>query len=366
MSMLFALMASKVDLERRAQATIKATPGVIPAGTKVKSKDTEEEGVVVDQAGDVGTLQEGEVRVNWTPASREAFTSVVHKDRLEIIPDKLLGGLETLLADLSAPGYISLQAAPPVAEPPSRGQAPQREDLSERANENLKTLSQPPTAIEHMKKGPKELTKEVARSAPEASKEETALVESAEKLEGEIKSLQDQIAAATGELTKSMGEKKASLITTLNTLYELMDKNGRRVTRLKDKIIAIDEKREVKEANLSPAAKKKVEEIKAKIDRKSEELKALKDEIKDLTAEQFQKYGGTETEQRRVTEAPNPDMKVASLASLTSLVAAGHEKALTIQAGIIDVLKTVWNKLKSVFGGFDEIENDVDELAGLA
>ncbi len=277
------------------------------------------------------------------------------------------GALDLLLADLKAPNSISVQAAPPAAatEPPSRGGAPQREGLTERAQENLTTLSQPPAVVERMKKGPKELTKEVARSAPEANSEETRLVTAATSLESDIASLQAQIAQATETLSKSLGESKLGLVTTLNTLYELMDKNSRRVIRLKDLIVAVDEKRDIKSANLSPAAKKKAEEITAKIEKKAAEIKELKEEVQALTEEQFSKYGGTETEKRRVTTAPNPDM-VASLVAVFGLMGTHPEKASSIRAGVVEMLKTVWERLKSVFSDFDSLDKDVAEYSSLA
>ena len=144
-----------------------------------------------------------------------------------------------------------------------------------------------------------------------------------------------------------------------------MDKNGRRVTRFKDMIIAVDESRNIKSANLSPQAIKKAAELKAKVDRKNAEIEDLNAEIKELTAEQFKKYGGVETEEPRVTDFPNPDMK-AGLVRLSTLLAKKPEQAQVIRAGIIEVLKSMWNKFKTIFSGLDELEQDVNEYTQLA
>lgn len=270
--------------------------------------------------------------------------------------------MTAMLADLRSPGYFL--TADPVAEPTSRGGAPSREGMTDRAKENLQTLVQKPAAIKQMKKGPQSLSKEVARSSPEASKEETALLESAVGLESEIEALTVQIAEAIKALTTAKGERQAALITTLNTLYEVMDKNKRRVVKFKDQIVAADEKRDIKSAAKSPAAIKKSEEIQAKMDKKKEEIKALAEELAALTEEQFVKYGGVETEKRDVAMFPNPDM-AASLAKLCNLLATS-DKVSVIRAGVLEMLKSIWNKLKTAFSGLDDIEKDVAEYEKLA
>jgi len=280
---------------------------------------------------------------------------------LVVSADRVLGRLEDEGVAVTIEG---LRAADPVAEPKSRGGAPQTEDLAPRAAEAVDTLSTPPSKIDKMKKGPKSLTKEVAQSAPEANAGESALLTSANALETEIAVLETQMAAAVSELKKSTVDRKQSLITALNTLYEVMDKNKRRVIRFKEAIIAVDEQRDIKEANLSPQAKKKAEEAKAKMDKKREEIKAIQEELEALTSAQFEKYGGKQTEVRRITETPNPAM-AASLGRLCGLLGAG-ESFVALRAGILDTLKSLWSKLKTAFDGFDGIEKDIQDYAELA
>lgn len=251
---------------------------------------------------------------------------------------------------------------PPVKEPKSRGTAPQKEEMREKGKERTETKTTPPSALSRTK--PKSLTKDISKSAPEATEQQASAVEAVLELESSVEAIDQQIEEAIGELQKSKDERSQELAAAAADLHAVIEEAKTPVLKYKDQILAIDEKRKIKKVNLSRAASKKAAEIAKKIAAETAKIKKFQAELNTLLEEQFKKHGGVETEQQRVTMFPAVHnlLKAAAMPDLTEDDQARLNK---VRAGIWDFITDMANKAKEAFQGLLGLDDDIQELERL-
>lgn len=262
----------------------------------------------------------------------------------------------TLLANLRG-----LKAGPEVEIKP-RGHEVEK---SERAEGATETAVQHPAKMEQMKKGPKGLGVEQEKTAPAADTVEADLVANALKLDVEIEGIKLQMKDAVKALEETKKDREQKQFDTVKTLYEVMEAKSRPVIRLKDVVVAIDKRITVKAANLSPQAKKKMDVLNQRILEATGQISEARKEIEELTLAQFEKFGGKESEMRRVSTFPSQlASAVAGISQIQAKAFAEKNSQLLagISAGFLDVLKGFWKKLKGVFSGIEKMVEEAESL----
>ncbi len=269
----------------------------------------------------------------------------------------------TQLTKEEEPVNANLQAAPP---PTSRGGAPQREEMTEKAREATEVKRAMPKTMDRSKGGPKSLKKETTDVAPEASAAQSQALGAVITLEGTISEIQTQIKEATKELQEKLKTQKSELATAVEQAVTLVETAENQVIKYKDQLVAVDSAREVKKVNLSQAAQKKDADIAATIADLNKEVKEFKEEQLALQLEQFKKHGGEEIESPKLSMFPASLIQAfLALTSRNDLVPADFSRLRALSAGIGDVFSAVISKIKSFYDRLVGLGDDITEYARL-
>ncbi len=228
----------------------------------------------------------------------------------------------------------------PADKPDTRGDAAQEEDLTKRAKEKS-TEQQKPPVLEHMKKGPKAVPSESARTAPEAGGALATLIAAAD-------AAQAATAAAAAEAAKAsakVGAAKSDEAKAVQLIVDEMEKTNTVVARIKDTLVALDASKNRAAVNIP-----KTGELRTRYDQAMQLLKTIQDQAKEqadvvkaIEAEAEEQYGGTYNVQKRV-----------------SLFPASLQAALAAVAGFSDMVKGLVDWVKGLFGMAEEAEAAVD------
>lgn len=239
------------------------------------------------------------------------------------------------------------------SDPGSRGSAPEEKELSKKAAENVTPTVEPPAKLERTK--PKALPIEQARTAPEAGSPIETLV-------NKTLSIENEKAAAIGKLNKFKEGLNLELIDenykkTVKELHDAIEATGEPVLKLKDQLLAIDVKRDVVEANMSEATRKKFNDLVKMLEEKEGEMSELNGQIEEVVNASFARMGGTEKQEQRVTMFKDPKAKTtqASLISMLSASPITDPKLLRLQAGLKEMFKAIVDKAKEFASGIGEL-----------
>ena len=271
--------------------------------------------------------------------------SVMSKDGAEYVV-KFPGGLVTsILASylVAAPETKETtektNKVVPDDKPDTRGNALQDEEKTERAKKMSTEIEKPPV-MEHMKKGPKAIDLENAKTAPEASAGLKTLIEAAEAAEDAVKSVKDEAAA----VAKKLGEAKVKEASAIKAIVDDMEKNEEVVVKIGDRLVALDQSKNKAAVNIP-----KTGALRTRYDHALEMLKNLQNAaaeqakaVKALEAEAEEQYGGTYNVEKRVSIFP-----------------ASLRAALGVVAGFADIVKGIVNWVKSLFDVAKDAEKAV-------
>jgi hypothetical protein len=227
----------------------------------------------------------------------------------------------------------------PDDKPDTRGNALQDEEKTERAKKMSTEIEKPPI-MEHMKKGPKAIDLENAKTAPEASAGLKTLIEAAEAAEAAVKSVKDEAAA----VAKKLGEAKVKEASAIKAIVDDMEKNEEVVVKIGDRLVALDQSKNKAAVNIP-----KTGALRTRYDHALEMLKNLQNAaaeqakaVKALEAEAEEQYGGTYNVEKRVSIFP-----------------ASLRAALGVVAGFADIVKGIVNWVKSLFDVAKDAEKAV-------
>lgn len=240
--------------------------------------------------------------------------------------------------------------------PGSLGKAPQEEELTKKAKDNVEKIVEPPKSLEKMKEGPRDISKDKARTAPEAGSPIQALVD-------KTLSIETEKANAIQKLNKFKEGLNLELIDenykkTVKELHDAIEATGEPVLKLKDQLLATVVKRDVTEANMSDETRKKFDALIAKLEVKETEMAKLNEQIEELVNASFARMGGTEKQTQRVVTYPSGQTAAASL--IETVFAAGlteeqNTRFQRLQAGLKEMFKAIVDKAKEFASGIGEL-----------
>jgi hypothetical protein len=238
--------------------------------------------------------------------------------------------------------------------PGSRGSAPQEEEMTKRAKEDVNEIVEPPKKLETSK--PKSVAIEQARTAPQAGSAIETIVD-------KLNSIANEKAAAVSQLNKFEETLNIELIDQhyLKTVKELRDAvvaKGEPVLQLKDKFLAATVKRDVVQANMSEETTKKFNAFLAALDKKEQEMAKINEQMAELINASFARMGGTEKVEEHINmfeDKNKAKIAPASLIAMLSATTKKDSKFLRLEAGLKEMFKAMVESAKEFASGIAEL-----------